>query len=258
MLACYLLGFISCLVCAGFAAFRSFRVPPCDPHPVPHQVVEPTGVGRLARYQHEPELDVVELSVRFGGLEISVRGSVGAASDFVRGLSTNPPPPEASLDFQSDHGYSVVSNPLPHLLGNQFPLRGPPSVNRFLPPSAWISAGSAQLSGGKLTGAQRANRAWVAGSSAAAVLRGEIGSPDRTPAFNLGNRYWVVARCSGLRCPRVYTSSQAFFRGVGRVAGSSTVCHGFASQLGAEIYLRGHHPFGCQHATTWRMVQLWQ
>ena len=186
---------------------------------------------------HDP--DVVELSVRFGGFDISVRGSVGAASDFVRGLSTSPPSPEASVQSQSGNGYSTAAGSL-----SATPVQLPVPVSRSsiresLPPcpTVWISAGSSRLSGGNLSGAERAIRAWTAGAWAASVLRGEIGSPDRSPAFSLGNRVWVVARCDGLDCPRVYHTSQAFFRAVGRVPGSSTVCHGFASRLEAEIYL---------------------
>lgn len=55
LLASYLLGFISCLALAGFATLWIFRVHPCDPLPTPHQVVEPTGVGRLSRYLNESE-----------------------------------------------------------------------------------------------------------------------------------------------------------------------------------------------------------
>ncbi len=101
-------------------------------------------------------------------------------------------------------------------------------------PSNWIRAGRT-LSAIGTSGEERVTRAWLAGCWAKAVLDNRIGSPNRSSACRLQNRFWVVLFCQGLETPRVFTSSRSFFAAVGRVEGSDTLCHGFASAT--ETYL---------------------
>ena len=185
-----------------------------------------------------PDHDVVELVLEFGGLSISVRGSTESASSFVRGLipgAQSAPPASLSPPCSSFSRVSVAaSDPGPP----RTPIETRRSIEDSFPacPSNWIRAGRT-LSAIGTTGEERVTRAWVAGCWAKAVLDNRIGSPNRSSACRLQNRFWVVLFCQGLEVPRVFTSSRAFFAAVGRVEGSDTLCHGFASATEAETYL---------------------
>ena len=125
------------------------------------------------------DAEVIELSVNFSGLSITVRGSPDRAADFVRGLSD----------------------------------RGSPSTSHH-DPSLDLSA-------------------------AAPSPVASFSSPNRSEAIELQNKFWCVVFCQGVSCPRVFTSSRAFFGAVGPVEGSTTICHAFPSETEARVYLEG-------------------
>ena len=103
-------------------------------------------------------------------------------------------------------------------------------------PAHWIGLASSRLSGSRISGSDRAKRVWLAGCWARAVIDSRIGSPNRSAAIELPNRFWCVLSCQGLSCPRVFTTSRQFFAAVGHVEGSTTVCHAFPSETESRIY----------------------
>eukprot|EP00435_Cladocopium_sp_Y103_P031072 s2443_g7.t2 len=95
----------------------------------------------------------------------------------------------------------------------------------------------ANLGRSRLSAVHRAERAWLAGQWAKAVLQGRGSSPNRTETIELGNRFWVVLRSTNCTAPRVFTTSAAFFAAVGSLAGSNSVTHAFPSETEARIYI---------------------
>lgn len=182
--------------------------------------------------QPEPDSEVIELSLQLAGLSITVRGSPSRAVDFVRELADSPPVSQAS------HGYpSAPSEASVQSFTSSGDTRGSLLASFPACPAHWITRASTHLSGSSLSGPERARRAWIAGCWARAVSEGRVSSPNRTETIGLQNRFWCVVQCSGLDCPRVFTSSSSFFRAVGTVSGSSTICHAFPSETEARIYL---------------------
>ena len=91
-----------------------------------------------------------------------------------------------------------------------------PGHRFWLRPQRLLGQAEANLSRSRIPPARRAERAWVAGSWARAVLDGRVSSPNCTETIGLGSRFWVVLRCSSCSCPSVFTTSAAFFAAVGR------------------------------------------
>lgn len=179
--------------------------------------------------------EVVELSLQLSGLSITVGGSPSRAADFVRGLSdqapTTPvhhgyPQPLPGTPASSAHSWVSSSVETRCSIASEFPAC----------PAHWIGLAASRLSGSRVSGTDRAKRAWLAGCWAKAVIDSRIGSPNRSCAIELPNRYWCVLSCQGLSCPRVFTTSRQFFAAVGQVEGSTTVCHGFPSETESRIY----------------------
>eukprot|EP00435_Cladocopium_sp_Y103_P020466 s1075_g5.t1 len=106
-------------------------------------------------------------------------------------------------------------------------------------PQRWIVAANSNLRAGssRLSPAQRAQRAWLAGQWARATIDRRVATPNSTETIDLGNRFWVVLRCENCRVPRIFTSSGAFFTAIGQLEGSDTVTHAFPSETEAKIYL---------------------
>ena len=201
----------------------------------------------------DPDREIIELSFEFSGISIAVRGSPSRAADFVRNLHSTP-----SASEENNYGFSEVLSEPSHIgssvSGFSVVHREEPSValdtstvhrpetrrtiwDSFPPcPANWLGVPAAQLVGSRLTGQQRVQRAWTAGSWARAVREGRIGSPNQTPAIELGNRFWCVLYSSRVPRPAVYTTSGRFFAAVGRLAGSDTICHGFPTETEARVY----------------------
>lgn len=186
---------------------------------------------------NQDDSDVVELALELGGLSITVRGSSSQAADFVRRVAPSAPsvasseageslrPAGASITASSQ-GYSANGETRDSILSSF------PDCPRRL-----LDLAETSLSSSRLSASRRARRAWLAGQWAKAVLRGRVSSPNRTETIELGNRYWVVLRCSRCAAPSVFTSSASFFAAVGSLSGSNTVSHAFPSETEARIYV---------------------
>ena len=194
-----------------------------------------------------PDSEVVDLSLSFGGLSLSIRGSPDRAAAFVRDLASShssgyspsgfgsPSGIGSGISLPSSASYSVVPS---------LPVRQPTvaesrsSIRESFPPVPlrWLDF-VVDLRDSRLTGEQRIERAWTAGCWAGAVKNQRIGTPDRTTSIKLSNRFYVVIRCKDLACPRVFTSHRSFHRAVGVLAGTNTICHGFPTEREARIFL---------------------
>eukprot|EP00438_Fugacium_kawagutii_P033108 Skav219659 [mRNA] locus=scaffold1257:33015:33593:+ [translate_table: standard] len=171
--------------------------------------------------------DVVNLSVEFEGLFITVSGPAENSVRFLRRLGREAASGSSGQDGASG-GY-----------------RGPSGAQEtrdsiegsFETCPANILALASQLSSSKLSPTERVQRAWKAGKWAEAVRRGRASSPNRTPTIDLQNRCYVVLSSPSHPKPKVYYSSRAFFCAVGDLEKSSAICHGFPTQTEARIYL---------------------
>ena len=199
----------------------------------------------------DPDAEVVDLTLTFGGLSVSVRGSPDRAAAFVRDLASQHSADSASPTrlFQASastaSSYSIVSGP-PASSFSSIPSRRSSTRTSetrssirasFTTAPGYLLDLSADLVGSRLSGHQRVERAWLAGCWAGAVKSGRIGTPDRSPAIELGNRFYVVTRCRNLEGPRIFNSSGAFHSAVGPLSGTDTICHGFPTEIEARIYL---------------------
>ena len=178
------------------------------------------------------------MSFELSGLSISLRGSPARAAEFLREVAAPSPEPPSRND-------SVVSWPPSTPAGSgilgtcaerQFESRSSIASTLAPVPAHYFGSIAPTLVGSQLSGIERAQRAWSAGAWAKAVGEGRIGTPNRSRAIDLPNRFWCVLYCERLASPKVYTSSRNFFRGVGRVEGSSTLCHGFPTEAESRLY----------------------
>ena len=191
-----------------------------------------------------PDPDVVDLELEFQGLSITVRGPSASAASFVSSLSSAPassePPSTIHHVPTSAPEVSLASEALSQSQASASGLETRGAILASFPPlpSHWTDSCEA-LSFRGLTGIQRGQRAWIAGNWARATVEGRTSSPNRSEQLPLPNRYWCVLSCDRLPGPAVFTSSRAFFRAIGRLEGSNTVCHAFPSQVEARIYFSG-------------------
>lgn len=176
------------------------------------------------------DAEVIELSVNFSGLSITVRGSPDRAADFVRGLSDRGSPSTSHHDPSLDLSAAAPSPVAFSAAESRSSIPG----SFPLCPAHWLARGN-RLTGSRIPGNQRVRRAWIAGCWARSVLEGRISSPNRSEAIELQNKFWCVVFCQGVSCPRVFTSSRAFFGAVGPVEGSTTICHAFPSETEARV-----------------------
>lgn len=180
--------------------------------------------------QPDSDTEVVELSVSLSGLTITVRGSPARAAEFAVADQGSP----TSHHHDQTLDLSQVSQP--SAAPSSIDSRSSIAASFPLCPAHWLARGN-RLTGSRIPGNQRATRAWTAGCWARAVVENRISSPNRTEAIELQNRFWCVVSCQSIDCPRVFTSSRAFFAAVGVVEGSTTICHAFPSETEARIYL---------------------
>ena len=94
------------------------------------------------------------------------------------------------------------------------------------------------LTGSELSARERAERSWLAGCWAGAVLRNQVSRPDPSPALGLSSRYYCILRVEGQPAPIVVSSLAAFRRVVGTNLGDS-VTHGFPSVAECRVYFSG-------------------
>lgn len=171
--------------------------------------------------------DVVNLSLEFEGLFITVSGPAENSVRFLRRLGR-----EGTSGSSGHHGEVGGSS------GSRSATETRASIEAsFAACPAHILALASQLSSSKLSPSERVQRAWKAGKWAEATRRGRVSSPNRTPTIDLQNRCYVVLSSPDHKTPKVYYSSRAFFSAVGELEKSSAICHGFPTQTEAKIYL---------------------
>lgn len=175
------------------------------------------------------EEDVVNLTIEFRGLTISVSGTSARASSLVQDL--------VQLDQDRGSGYHVETRAAPSTSGAETRQ----SIEAaFEPCPAPLLALSTRLSPvGDFTASDRIRRAWRAGQWAGATKSGRVSSPNRTPAIGLPNRVYVVLRSERRETPALFFSSRAFFEEVGDLSSSQAICHGFGSEGEARAYCAG-------------------
>eukprot|EP00438_Fugacium_kawagutii_P018756 Skav204395 [mRNA] locus=scaffold2947:164542:176525:+ [translate_table: standard] len=152
-----------------------------------------------------PEADpaIVELSLTFSGLQVTVRGPLDQAARFVERVSALPrevspsssrPSAVASPGLRG-HGAATVSSAASSVSGTGETRAS--ILASFDPcPPHLLQRASRNLGGSQQEAHLRATRAWVAGNWAKAVVEGRVSSPNRTPSIDLQNRFWAVARAS--------------------------------------------------------------
>ena len=183
------------------------------------------------------EESVVNLTIEFGNLTVSVRGAASEAADFVRNLAPGPSEAPSAVShhepLESEAGYSVLS------AASASSTRGSIEASFTSCPTSVLALASRLSTSGTWSPADRIRRAWKAGQWAAAVLSGQVGSPNRTPTIPLGNRFYLVLRSETRTEPALFTSSREFFAEVGDISGTDTLCHGFPSESEARAYCAG-------------------
>ena len=192
----------------------------------------------------------LSLSLEFQGLQISVRGSADRAASFVQRLATEGAHSTSSGGFLGAYS-DQARHPAPASTSSVAswqevePAAPTPrretraSIEASFPDCPQHLRGlAASLSAtSEWSPDQRVQRAWKAGSWAAAVRSGRVQSPNRTPTINLGNRYYAAVQGPNISSPRVYKTSRELFAAVGSLEGSDTICHGFPSKAETEVYL---------------------
>lgn len=204
--------------------------------------------------------DSIEITVRLGGLTVTVVGPAQQASELVGHLtlhySESARPRSPGLDSQ----YSVVDPPIasspaldlrpahpPSTLASSSPVSQPAraretrdQIERSFSdcPSHLVSLGS-RLSGSAISGGDRIRRAYKAGQWAGAVLAGRAGSPNRSSQLDLRPRIYVVLRNSRGPAPICYSSSFSYHRAVGDLSSSNSISHSFPSEAEAKAYCLG-------------------
>ena len=133
--------------------------------------------------------DVVDITLRLGGLSISVSGPSSQAIQLVSEIT------EARSTLEYCRLPSERGSPTPSVAPFGFGAVGETCPQRFLDSSS-------SLGRGLVDRRQRVERAWKAGNWARAVLRGRAGSPNRTPQLSLQPRIYVVLRAEGLLLPK--------------------------------------------------------
>lgn len=189
--------------------------------------------------------DSVDLTISLGDLRITISGPSQQASELVAFIVRHhPQSARSSSPGQSSH-YSVVDPP-----PSVSEAARPPVQRRTLETRSqieasfnhcpgYLEAAGNRLSGGSLSGVERIRRAWRAGQWAGAVLGGRVGSPNRTPQIDLRPRYYVVLRNSEGPAPACFSSSQSYWRSIGRLRDSDTISHSFPSESEARAYCAG-------------------
>lgn len=224
-------------VCSIFLDFSHHPEKPLLIHPglQTHHFIGCPGTCMTTNPPEDP--DLVNLTFDFQGLSITVRGSSQSAASFIGGLANH------SAVSENSHSDIPPSEPAPSSIPAERSLQSTSSETRqsiqdsfALCPSPWISLAKSQLGGSEADSKYRAERAWLAGSWAKATSQGRVSSPNRSETISQRNRYWCVVRCSACSAPAVFTTSNDFFRAVGRLEGSSTICHAFPSLVEARIY----------------------
>ena len=138
---------------------------------------------------HEPDSEIVELSLQLSGLSVTVRGSPDRAADFVRRVSDLPSQSSSSLALPSTAAPAVSASSAPSV----FPESQPPVEDTFEPcPQDCLVSAASFLRSTRVSSDLRAKRAWLAGQWARAFIEGRVSEIPQTPEIGLPQKYWAL------------------------------------------------------------------
>ena len=246
----FLVGLISgiCLALLGLWTLWPLLLPPLsslasvppDLHASPNRHSALVGYLDAQRFSRRRQ----ELVCSVGDLRITIQGpSASAASFLQKVLALGERAPRAASPSASDISFDLVSaggNPEP-----VDPVPVPRQETRSEIEASFSSCPqrfldlSAKLSGSSLSSEERIKRAWKAGQWAQAVSLGRVRSPNRTAQLDLRPRVYAVVRATGIESPTLCRSAGAYWEIVGDLTTSSSITHGFPSELEVKIYFAG-------------------
>lgn len=171
--------------------------------------------------------DEIDLAIRFRGLSIAITGPADSAHQLVSDIIALPSRTASSTPSSTTGG--AAGTPIEGESRAAIAASFPHCPQRFLHLASRLSRAPSY------SAEERIERAWVAGCWAGAVLRGRVGSPNRTPQLSLQPRVYVVLRAEGLSEPAVYQSSASYWQALGGSHGSA-ISHSFASETEAKVY----------------------
>ena len=175
---------------------------------LPHHL-QPPGCPGICMSNHDTDTDLVELSLQVSGLSITVRGAPDRAADFVRRVSEFPASSSASASVQPSVDLESVPAHIASLGPESLPSDLPQvSIqDSFVPcSSSALASANSHLKSTRVSATLRAERAWLAGQWALAVIQGRARQVPATPEIGLPQKYWVVLqspRCLGCSSPLV-------------------------------------------------------
>ena len=185
----------------------------------------------------------VELECRVGELRVCIQGPSDQATALLQQiLGLEPPQARPDSPQPSDLSFDLVSHQ-----SETVPLR--PTARRsetraeieasFESCPSYFLDSAKKLSGSSCSGEERVRRAWKAGQWAKAVAAGRCPSPNRTPQLDLRPRFYAVLRASGVSLPTLCRSAGTYWGIIGDLTTSSSITHGFPSELESKIYFAG-------------------
>lgn len=185
----------------------------------------------------------VELECRVGDLRVTIQGPSDQATSLLQQvLGLDPPQPRSSSPPASELSFDLVSHQ------SQSAALCPPARRAetradieatFNSCPAHFLDSAKKLSGSSVSGEERIKRAWKAGQWAKAVADGRSLSPNRTPQLDLRPRFYAVLRATGVSLPTICRSAGTYWGIIGDLTSSSSITHGFPSELEAKIYFAG-------------------
>ena len=195
-------------------------------------------------HQASHDGDIIELSCRLRGLEITIKGPSAEATSFLAsitsgslaGRSASPSPTTGSFELVSSPSASQSQHPR----GRRLETRDEILASFGSCPHRLLSSAS-RLGGSQSEAEARVRRAWLAGKWAKATIEKRTPSPNRSDPIDLRSRFYAVAFCESLDGPVIFRSSGSYWSALGSFAegqaGATAVSHSFPSELEAKIYL---------------------
>ena len=192
--------------------------------------------------------DVVELTLNFQGLRVTVSGPARQAAELVSDIARHHLPRDPS---PTSENYSFVDlapdTPRPRPSTVESPVRPSARVieskdsveSSFAPCPEHLLREASRLGGLPDLQRFRVERAWRAGQWAAATIQGRVHSPNRTPPLDVRPRIYVILRGGVGRRPAAFSTSHSYWRALGGSHSDSSVSHSFPSETEARIYCQG-------------------
>ena len=166
---------------------------------------------------------IAELTEAVNRLAIAQSSSAPPSSyEVVRpsaSVALGPPTPQSRTGSASSSIYNDLATEVP-------------------PVPDFVLRSCSQLSGGKFTSRQRAERAWTCGWWARFCLEGRLARPRPSTAIDLANQCYIVLRAPGFQVPLLALRAGDYRHVVGDFT-SDTISHGFPSQAEARAYCLG-------------------